>query len=257
VTLAYTNKPLRRKGLLLMLALFAVIGATIGGLAVVRTAFAHHNSYTAEVECDLSWSALGRYDGGTGERIIGVNNVQVNGVAYDSSWSSALTSNGFRLLGGAPTFESASDGPPSGTTVYFKGTFNGVLDIFNRSGLAGTFLDDVTKWGGKLYLYSDDNDGDNKWDKVDTDNVEKPKLPRECKPKIHIHKYVPKDNPSDGWKHVGPKDWDFNIDGTGSNDYTAKNNEAKEVTVDTYTITELAEAGYTLLDIYVPDHSGN
>ncbi|MBI4872339.1 MAG: hypothetical protein HY814_12325, partial [Candidatus Riflebacteria bacterium] len=76
-----------------------------------------------------------------------------------------------------------------------------------------------------------------------------------CNGHIHIHKYLPKDNPSDGWQHQGGSSWKFNIDGTGANDYSASNNEEKSVSFDTYAVTEdmlNSPAGYGLIDIYVP-----
>jgi hypothetical protein len=73
---------------------------------------------------------------------------------------------------------------------------------------------------------------------------------------IHIHKYVPKSGGS-GWKHEGNHDWNFAID--GATDYTARNNDSKEVAQGDYTVTEVLTSaqqadGWQLLDFYLPDH---
>ncbi len=80
----------------------------------------------------------------------------------------------------------------------------------------------------------------------------------DCTGKIHIHKYIPKDNPSEGWKHEGvsgSEDWRFDITSqTGGTNYLDQvDNQPIDVLFDTYDITEDPVSGWVLVDIYLPD----
>ena len=84
MTLALYGKSRKRRGSLLLAALLAVLAATVGGLAVISSAFAHMAEYSTTATCNGDWSASAQYSaGGTGSegdrRLILIDNVVVNG----------------------------------------------------------------------------------------------------------------------------------------------------------------------------------
>src|SRR6185312_12912742 len=94
MTLALYGKSRKRQGGLLLAALLAVIAATIGGLMLIGTAFAHIANYTATAQCNRNWVANANYSqGGTlnnadDRRLIILHGITVDGQSYAASWSS-------------------------------------------------------------------------------------------------------------------------------------------------------------------------
>ena len=56
MTLALYGKSRERQGGLIFSAFMAIMVAAIGGVAVISTAFAHHNDWEKSRQCDDSWS---------------------------------------------------------------------------------------------------------------------------------------------------------------------------------------------------------
>lgn len=86
MTLALTGKTPRRRTALVLAAFFAIIGASLGGLWAVNTAFAHHDDYTASATCE-GWQASATYTGGSDRRLLVIRDVKINGEDYAPGWS--------------------------------------------------------------------------------------------------------------------------------------------------------------------------
>jgi len=75
---------------------------------------------------------------------------------------------------------------------------------------------------------------------------------------IQIHKYIPKDNPSEGWKQEGAsgaKDWRFDLSQGGSVVYdNLEDKLTHDIVPGNYRVTEdlTGITGWSLVDIYVP-----
>ena len=180
MTLALYGKSRKRRGGLLLAALLAVIAATIGGLAVIGSAFAHNASYDASSQCDASWTAIGRYLNGSGtgtsdRRLVVLHSFKVNG----SSTPSGAT--------GLATNQNFSSGPDGTSGVVLNTTYGDSLTgatisagdyiwvgaqtttgtLFNMSGGAGTLNLGPGAWGGSITLYQW-NSGSNSWQHTDS-----------------------------------------------------------------------------------------
>ncbi|GIW17957.1 MAG: hypothetical protein KatS3mg064_1114 [Tepidiforma sp.] len=161
MTLALYGKSRRRKGALLTAALLAVIVATVGALGAITSAFAHHTEYAKSGTCD-GWTAHAGYVGGSGKRLVIIENVTIGGTNYQASWSTGFatgagTSNGIQTYSGGnidgKSLSGAPGGVASGTNVKYWFGVDSSDDpsrpdgtsydwtIFKRSGSwpAGTF----------------------------------------------------------------------------------------------------------------------
>jgi len=192
MTLALHGKSRRRVQGLIFAAFMAVIAAAILGVSVISVAFAHHNVYTPDRECDESWSATATYVGGDSERLIVLTDVVINNAAFDASWESGL-SGSFATAGFPASSAFAAGQEPSGTVRWWWSGVDGGGTIFNRSGGAGTFN---SSWGGKIILFA--KDGDGKWTTVGasgggfpaTYNITAPAAPSGCTATIIVKKTV-------------------------------------------------------------------
>jgi hypothetical protein len=121
MTLALYGKSRRRQGALITLALLAVIIAAVGALSAITVAFAHHAEYEARGTC-TNWRAHAGYEGGTGTRLVIIENVTIGGHSYVEGWSSGFsTGTGTQALWGS-------------------GTSNGILPFTGGTSIGGRTL---------------------------------------------------------------------------------------------------------------------
>jgi hypothetical protein len=201
LTLALYGKSRRRQGALLGAALLAIIVATIGGLSIMTSAFAHHNEYCTSGTCD-GWRATANYKGGNSKTLVIMDNVKIGGQDYQPSWSSGYatgdgTSNGIKQYSSAGQIDGKSlptgDGAVTpGDNVYYWYGVDDAWDIFTRSGpwSAGAF-------SGRILLYYESG---NTWsyshgDSItpqdnDRGTITAPTRPSNCNRTIRVFKVV-------------------------------------------------------------------
>ncbi len=272
MTLALYGKSRKRQGSLLLAALLAIVAASIGGLALISTAFAHNTAYTKSATC-TGWTAKMVYANGGGEganssdrRLILIQDVQLNGTAYAPSWSNSAADP-------APN-DSGDGGTPAGTNgVVARGSYVGSTDglpaasasdylwvgntgdftIFDRTG--ATPLN--ANWGGAASVWKWSSD-QSKWiDQNYTSTVTAPSAPTNCDGKIIIKKYVP-----DGQNTTTV--FSADVQNTTENTQVADNATFSEagspgdrvITInnpggDNFSVTENALAGYALTGVKV------
>ncbi len=185
-----------RSRLLLAAALIAVLVLAGTGAALWRplTALAHHNEYKAEGTC-AGWTAHAGYVGGSGERLVVIEQVVVGGQPYQTSWSTGFatgsgTSNGIQQYTGGNVdgkpFKSGEQ--PSTTNTYYWFGVDNSLDPNRPSGtsydwtifsLTGTWP--AGSFSGRIYLYQVDG---SEWKRIGTVDVTAPKAPTDCKFKV-------------------------------------------------------------------------
>lgn len=193
MTLALYGKSRRRQGSLLLAAFLAIIVASVGGLAIISTAFAHHNQLAADRQCDEGWTGSGDYVGGSTRKLVVISDVIVNGANYQTTWSSGFP--GSIITYNLTNADFWDNEQPTGTAIFmWDGTSNG-WSIYDRSGVAGTFSN---SWSGTIKLYGQqtrDTNGSTpggdvtKWNLEDTDTVSAPTADTNCA-KIVIKKVV-------------------------------------------------------------------
>lgn len=201
MTLALYGKSRKRQGSLLLAALLAVIAATIGGLALIGTAFAHNSIYTPTVQCDGSWTASAIYTNGLSSnigdrRLVVLHNFSVNGVTVPTG-SSGLTQ--------SPPQHFAT-GPDATQGLILNTTYGGALNganisagdyiwigaqqpsgtLFNMSGSG--FVS--ASWSGSINLYSWNGTA---WTSTGSDNdktITAPTAPANCNRTIQVQKIL-------------------------------------------------------------------
>lgn len=162
----------------------ALAAAAVGALAVVATAFAHHVTYMAIATCE-TWTATSTYVAGPNPtlRLVVLENVVVNGVPYDPSWSSGFTAPGFASGSTTPV----TDAVPAPAGRYFQ--WQGVVEsavIFNRhQGNSGEFNTADAAWTGRITIYkrNETNDGWVLQEGVNA-NVYRPEAATDCESTI-------------------------------------------------------------------------
>jgi len=149
------------------LAAGLVVLAALAGLVFsITTVLAHHPTYTATADC-YGWDATSTYVGAEGRRLILIENVVINGAAYQPSWSNNSAD--------PPPNDSGDGGNPVGTNRVipfnsYTGPKNGITadgvndylwvgvdngwTIFDKDeGDLGPLDTGPGKWGGAIEQY--------------------------------------------------------------------------------------------------------
>lgn len=256
MTLALYGKSRKRKGGLAIAGLLAVAGAIGAAMLFVSVAFAHHNTYTASATCE-GWKAEANYVGGDSRRLLLIQDVKINGQAYDTSWSTdADDSTPFGndpIAAGAPAASEFWDNSPSGSSVYSWDDTDGGFSIFKKDPGVGALDLSVGSWTGSLSLYQRDTRWVwigpewwrwgfvTKWTRVDNVPITAPAAPENCTGNLIIHKV----------NQGGPDGDQFTADITGG----AQNipfsestpSTAQQLNAGPYTVTEDPVSGYQYL----------
>ena len=272
MTLALYGKSRKRQSGLIFAAFMAIIVASVGGLSVITSAFAHTISASASAQCDDSWSSRLWYSqGGSGTsdlRLVLVSNVNVNGTAYDPAWASGInnlhttatgstrtTGNAFIARG---SYLGSTAGLPAAGTDFVWVGIDETFDIFNRnqgnhtpSALNPSSNSSV--WGGSAVVYQWTG---SQWQYAGyQDNVERPVAPTNCGATIHIKKNVR--NAFDNTTFTADVNNTQSSEGDAT-DLTFSENSPRTHSftpraagTDDYTVTEDARAGYAITGKYV------
>ena len=192
MTLALYGKSRKRQGSLMLAALLSILAATVAGVALVSTAFAHHNTYTASRACGDVWSSTATYVGGGDLRMIVVSDVVINGAPFDSSWESDIPGS-FATAGFPAASAFAAGEAPTGTVKWFWSGTDGGGTIFARNTASNGAFN--ATWGGSITLYRQVS---GLWTKSGASGeganpitITTPAAPTNCDATIIVRKWVP------------------------------------------------------------------
>jgi fimbrial isopeptide formation D2 family protein len=200
MTLALYGKSRKRQGSLLLAALLAILAASVGGLAIISSAFAHNANTSASSTCNGDWSSRLWYEnGGSSDpgdlRLVLIRDVKVNNAAYSPTWASGVgdgtnssnQTNGQIVARGS--YGGSQTGLPSvgSHTDYIWVGVDSTFDIFNRNQTTGALNSNASAWGGGASIWA--WNGSSWVDQNFSANVTQPPAASDCA-KIVIKKVV-------------------------------------------------------------------